>query len=357
MLTYLDIEREHFYRVETTVDGASFVTARGWDDLSAMIKLYEEQQLPVDELLISQYVQNAEIAQRFSMYYDLFTKYRADYQIDRILSGSIEESVIERARAAGFDERVSLMGLITDALGGRLREAVLEERAVAFTHERLAALRDALSHEEEAEMAGAAGMYASGAAESSAAGSVADGTAGTTDVGASAVFAAPAASPEPDGVVDVSAKNTLPLLRIETTTIQQLLATERAAGLLSDEKYLAYERTLALINQAMRAENTRSDILFSTVKDLFAQRVALLDELTSATSQALDNAFRFTESAFGDGQEMLLLITDLSVNRYGMAFINAHGCERYFANNEKLLFSERGSDLIERINRLNLTEE
>ena len=32
----------------------SFVTARGWDDLSAMMKLYEEQDIPVDELLIGQ---------------------------------------------------------------------------------------------------------------------------------------------------------------------------------------------------------------------------------------------------------------------------------------------------------------
>ena len=50
-----------------------------------MMKLYEEQGVPVDELLIGQYVQNAEIAKRFSVYYDLFTKYRADYQIERIL--------------------------------------------------------------------------------------------------------------------------------------------------------------------------------------------------------------------------------------------------------------------------------
>ena len=142
VLTYLDIERDHFYRVETTVDGKSFVTARGWDDLSAMMKLYEEQDIPVDELLIGQYVQNGEIAKRFSVYYDLFTKYRADYQIERILEGSAEQSVVERAREAAFDERVSLMGLITDALGGRLRDAVMEERAVEFAHGRLAGCAD-----------------------------------------------------------------------------------------------------------------------------------------------------------------------------------------------------------------------
>ena len=34
ILSYLDIHRENFYRMETTVDGKAFVTARGWEDLS-----------------------------------------------------------------------------------------------------------------------------------------------------------------------------------------------------------------------------------------------------------------------------------------------------------------------------------
>ena len=300
VLTYLDIERDHFYRVETTVDGKSFVTARGWDDLSAMMKLYEERDIPVDELLIGQYVQNAEIAKRFSVYYDLFTKYRADYQIDRILAGEADASVFDRAREAAFDERVSLMGLITDALGSRLHDAVLEERAVAFMHGRLAAMRDALEGDDA---------------------------------------------------------NALPLLREEAASLQARLTTERKAGLLSDEKYVAYERTLALIDRALRCDAAGGGVPFSRVKELFAQQVDALDARIAATSSALDNAFRFVEDAFGGGQEMLLLVTDLSVNRYGMAFINDHGCERYFANNEDLMFYERGSDLVDRINRLDLTED
>ena len=300
VLTYLDIERDHFYRVETTVDGKSFVTARGWDDLSAMMKLYEEQGIPVDELLIGQYVQNAEIAKRFSVYYDLFTKYRADYQIDRILTGEADPSVADRAREAAFDERVSLMGLITDALGG-LREAVLEERAVEFMHGKLAAMRDALGGADDA--------------------------------------------------------NALPQLRDEAAGVQRLLDTERKAGLLSDEKYVAYERTLALVDRALRCDAVGGGVPFSRVKELFAEQVDALDARIAGTSSALDNAFRFVEDAFGGGQEMLLLVTDLSVNRYGMAFINAHGCERYFAHNEDLLFYERGADLADRINRLDLAEE
>lgn len=39
-----------------------------------------------------------------------------------------------------------------------------------------------------------------------------------------------------------------------------------------------------------------------------------------------------------------MLVTDLSVSRAGMAFINDHGCDRYFAHNQNLQFYERGHD-------------
>ena len=44
------------------MNGKRFVTARGWDDLSQMIHLYEQNHLPVDEKLIFQYLQNPKIA-------------------------------------------------------------------------------------------------------------------------------------------------------------------------------------------------------------------------------------------------------------------------------------------------------
>ena len=80
------------------MDGKSFVTARGWDDLSAMMKLYEEQGRPVDELLIGQYVQNAEIAKRFSVYYDLFTNYPRRLPRSTHTGRLRGAGVVERAR-------------------------------------------------------------------------------------------------------------------------------------------------------------------------------------------------------------------------------------------------------------------
>ena len=48
ILSYLEIRREHFYRVETTADGLQFVTARGWEDLSELMQVYESLGIPVD---------------------------------------------------------------------------------------------------------------------------------------------------------------------------------------------------------------------------------------------------------------------------------------------------------------------
>ena len=36
----LEIRKDHFYRVENTVDGKQFVTARGWEDLSELLRVY-----------------------------------------------------------------------------------------------------------------------------------------------------------------------------------------------------------------------------------------------------------------------------------------------------------------------------
>ena len=128
--TYLDIKKDDFYRIETTVDGKSFVTARGWSDLSDMVKLYEQKEIAVTEQLVVQYLQNKKIAKNFAVYFDLFRKYRSDYQVDKILAGKAGKEITARAKAAKFDERLSLLGLLVDALVGALREVTAQEGAV-----------------------------------------------------------------------------------------------------------------------------------------------------------------------------------------------------------------------------------
>ena len=58
VISYLELRKENFYRMENTVDGKLFVTARGWEDLSQMIWVYEELEKSVDRDVIYQYIQH-----------------------------------------------------------------------------------------------------------------------------------------------------------------------------------------------------------------------------------------------------------------------------------------------------------
>ncbi|MBQ8166381.1 MAG: AAA family ATPase, partial [Lachnospiraceae bacterium] len=121
ILTYLEVRKSDFYTVETTVDGKNFVTARGWEDLSQMIQLYEMNDLKVDNKLIEQYLQNPRIATDFAVYYDLFVKYKSDYQVDKILAGKAPDEIKERAVDSKFDERLALIGMLLDSVSAEVK--------------------------------------------------------------------------------------------------------------------------------------------------------------------------------------------------------------------------------------------
>ena len=141
VLSYLEIKKNNFYKVESTVSGKTFVTARGWDDLSQMIRLYEQNGLKVDEKLVRQYLQEKTIARDFAVYYDLFNKYRSDYQIGSILDGTVRSSIKGRAIAAKFDERLALLGLLLEATGAEMRETVEQETLLTDYMNAIKALR------------------------------------------------------------------------------------------------------------------------------------------------------------------------------------------------------------------------
>ena len=91
ILSYLEIRKKDFYSVKTQIDGRQFVTARGWEDLSRIIKVYEKMGIEVDERLCVQYLQDPEIAAGFAAYYELYSKYRTLYRIPEILEGAVPE--------------------------------------------------------------------------------------------------------------------------------------------------------------------------------------------------------------------------------------------------------------------------
>ena len=67
ILAYLEIKKENFYSVKAGLEGKHFVTARGWEDLSRIVKVYEDMGLPVTRDLVGQYIGDPEIARDFAI--------------------------------------------------------------------------------------------------------------------------------------------------------------------------------------------------------------------------------------------------------------------------------------------------
>lgn len=302
IVSYLDIKRDDFYKIETTVDGKSFVTARGWSDLSDMVRIYEQKELAVNEGLVSQYLQDKKIAKNFAAYYDLFKKYRADYQIDKILAGEAEAEIIERARAAKFDERLSLLGLIMDGLIRNIREAELFEGGLA---ELMKSLKLAKPEFADADF---------------------------------------------DAVME----------RRITEKQKALSVGRKASNISRDEEYILNAAIAALGEErVMLLENApaNADAAFGLIKADFDRRKTELSKLVKTASDSLSNAFAFCERAFEKGsQELLILVTELTASAYSSRFIGKWGCKEYFDNNKDMMFFERQREIKSEIEKLDLGE-
>ncbi len=299
ILTFLEIKKNYFYVVETTVDRKSFVTARGWEDLSEMIKLYEEHNIKVDLLLIQQYLQNETVAKEFAVYYDLYNKYRSDYQVEDILAGCASETIYQRAKDAAFDERLSLLGLLLDTVNGEMRNAVEAENAIL---ENLRILKQV-----KAELA------------------------------------------DPNS-------NYVTCLHQHLDEEAQVLKSGMRANSIDYEKRFALQYVIDFLENQLencgRSGSLSNVDAFKKIKAKYDAEVADHKENIARVKEQLKHLFSFADEVFGDGQEMLILVTELTVRYYCAKFITKFGCDEYFKHNQNLMFYERKKELLTEITTL-----
>lgn len=299
VITYLEIKKDDFYSVESTVDGKRFVTARGWVDLSDMLKLFEKKGFPVTETLVQQYLQNASIAKQFAIYYDLFNKYRSDYQVDTILAGKASDEIKSRAKAAKFDERLSLLGLLLDAVLTEMRDVIAKERVMQL-------LMDNIKREQ---------------------------TTLSTDA-------------------DKAQECLMKLAQKERDEAH----SGRRSGMLSSAAAAAKRMTAEVFERMARTVTEESPSngkdTFALIRTLFNAENETLKKLAESTKTRLNNTFEFLETVWPDDNEMVIFVTELTAGADSVRFIGRYGSEKYFAHNRELLFYERHKDIISEIEEM-----
>lgn len=291
VLTFLDAKKDRFYSIKTTLDGKEFVTARGWDDLSDIIRVYENLGKTVDAPLISHYIQDDKIAGEFAAYYELFNKYRDDYRIDAILDGSVEEDVVERAHGTQFDERLSLLGLMLDALEPEFRGIMQRVDAVL-------AIRDDLRHIKEA-MSGEDG---------------------------------------PDAYFESIPSELAGLVEHKIAMRERLVAAKslsKARRRTLDEEIAQLEKFKAELGNGSGNASEDMAALEAMFKDF-----ADLDSDVARQEERLAHSFDFIMEAFGDEQEMLIFVTELTQRTPSARYIAQFGSESYFEHNQPMILSD-----------------
>lgn len=293
IMSYLEIKKKNFYNIVSDVEGKRFVTARGWEDLSQVMKVYEELRIPVTKDFVIQYLQDEEIANDFANYYELYNKYRNIYRIPEILDGTVEIEA-DSIKDAPFDEKLSLIGLLADALTQEFKSYVYELESQKQLLEQLKYLREDLKQEKGAAVA---------------------------------------------------------ILGRLTEAKRRVFERQKELNALDKDEIKASSMTIKRMTELVdflktdTTGNARED--FSLVKDRFDTIEFVRKEGISAVQNHLNNAFAFLVKVYGEGQELVIFLTELSAGYYSLRFISECGNEAFYKYNKLLLLKENRSRLTE----------
>jgi hypothetical protein len=94
---------------------------------------------------------------------------------------------------------------------------------------------------------------------------------------------------------------------------------------------------------------------FEYIKQHFNVLLQKREKEITQTTEYLNNAFLFLEKAFGENQEIVIFITELTSNYYSIKFINENGSEKYYYYNQSLLFQQGRKEILQKI--AEVTEE
>ncbi|SFQ26890.1 ATPase family associated with various cellular activities (AAA) [Butyrivibrio proteoclasticus] len=293
ILAYLEIKKDNFYNISTDVNGRSFVTARGWEDLSRIIKVYEKLGIGVDENLTAQYLQNKEIARDFATYYELYRRYNELYKIPDILEGRFPEDK-ETLRKGSFDEKLSIIGLLSDKLMEEFRDYAQDEAVQKELFEIIKVAGNALGNDTDS--------------------------------------------------VREYLENTASSMEKETEN-------QLSIGMISREDERIKRLTVSYLRELLEKTSLSDGDQFEEAKKWFKEREDARQARIVETGRHLTNSFEFLEQTFGDkeslsgSQEMVIFLTELSSAYHSLKFVRETGNDAYYKYNKLLLLNDRKQEL------------
>lgn len=295
IINYLDINKDDFYVIDTTVRGRGYVTARGWEDLSQIILLYEEEHLEVDETLVGQYLKNDRIVREFTAYYDLYRRYVSDYCVDDILKGTIDAAAVDKAGRASYDEKLSLVGIFSDRILGKTKDITEKSDFIQELFKLLTAIKNG------------------------------------------------------DKEIPV-------MLQLMIEARHKNIDSKTKAGAYNDMEKRKDKNIVSFLTNANKQVNgiTDRDDAFDIIKQSFGDKKQDLMDDVQNTTKSLDSVLEFMQVAFGEGNELVLFLTELTVDKSTSIFLANFGNKKYSELSKKLMLDDPSDKIMQMIDRLDL---
>lgn len=285
ILSYLELKPTNFYKVSTSVDGMEFVTARGWEDLSYLLYTYEKMNLDISQDTIYEYLHHEDIAEDVFAYYLVYKKYQDDYGIDDILSGNVSSTIYARLFNADFDERVSVVNLVMDGLLRQVNVYSFEKNCTDLWYSFLKDYRKKM-----------ASSYKS--------------------------------------------------------CVKEFIDSyhfKLQAELLSVSKKHEYEVVLNQIQKMNVDESLDPKSRFDSCTNPFFKQKEKMESIESGLKMQILNAFEFMESAFKNGQEMTIFVTNLTMSSEMALYLSSHTIDVYEKYKQVLLIGTQKARLLDEL--------
>ena len=294
LLSYLELHPNNFYRVETDVDGMNFVTARGWEDLSNLYDAYQDIGIKVDEDIIAEFIQHDDTAKDVAAYFALYEKYKNDYGIQEILDGNPLKQSYQNIFDASFDERVSVVNLLISGLEVSFHKVWLNKLVTDMWYEFLKGYKAKLEEK-----------------------SMGTGT----------------------------------IYNILYEERKSLFERDKKAGFLNKDEIRANEHLINKLSETEISSEKDIDAAFEEALSGFENQRKILEESEDMASEQLENVFTFIEETLGAGQEMVVFVTELTMNSEIAMFLSDNPSEKYLKYNSELLVGTKKEEIMSKLRK------
>lgn len=271
IIAYLDIKKSDFYIIENTPKGKNFVTARGWEDLSRMMSVFENKNIPIDISLIEQYIQSQSVAEDFSDYYETYKTLSQKFSTEDIVTGNWDEELSSVLRNSAVSEKLGFINILSSEMSNVSKVAVNHNKITKKVAELL----------------------------------------------------------KENQIVSKSPKDAVNLLDNLINTFKSEQNEKdiyfRDSNEQKKEKIMVFEK-LSEIRDILDSSEGETKIHIS---DFLKTEIEQLKNLVETAQTELSNTSEFLYKTFGESPELQIFISNITVNKYTSLFLMSFGCKKF----------------------------